>query len=296
MNFKEQIERKYILAAPMKPTKVVRNKDGVPVEVYEREEMRAFLWATMFNNGGIWMPEVHVKVYKDKESDSDIIYKNVYMSKREFSKAGLKKSSSNEDKKPVFLEYVKKHKDKYRTLMNQLFNEAEREIKALEKHSPSDETGITPHAVELVKSFINNPNQAHTKDLLMDMKDKGYLRPMQRGERKGQLLTDMKAINRVVLNNKLLVTPSGISALIAKDLADKLLKWTRWGFSMSLLSDISHWARKVSELFNFSHKETEDFKRDAHKAVEYYSKEIHKIVVAFNQKLKENPNSNEALV
>jgi len=65
---------------------------------------------------------------------------------------------------------------------------------------------------------------------------------------------------------------------------------------MSLLSDISHWARKVSELFNFSKKETEDFKKDAHKAVEYYSKEIHKIVMAFNQKLKENPESKESVV
>ena len=295
MNFKKQIEQKYILAAPMKPTKIVRNKDGVPVEVYEREEMRAFLWATLFNNGGIWMPQVHVKVFENKETNKPVIYKNVYMSKREFSKAGLKKSSSNEEKTPIYQEYVKKYKDKYRTLMNQLFNEAERELKALEKHSP-DETGVTLHAVNLVKSFINNPNQEHTKNLLMDMKDKGYLRPMQRGERKGQLLTDMKAINRVVLNNKLLVTPSGISALIAKDLSNKLLKWTRWGFSMHLLSDINYWAMKVSELFNFSHKESEDFKKDAHKAVEYYSKEIHKIVMAFNQKLKEDPNLKETLV
>lgn len=294
MDFKQLLTKKYILAAPMTPTKVVKNKDGVPVEIYERNGMRALLWANLMNNGGIWMPQVHVKVFENKESNKAIIYKNVFMSKRDFSKSGLTKSASSEDKTPIYQEYVKKHKDKYREAMNQIFNEAERELKALEKHSPADE-GVTLHVVELVKSFINKPNQEHTKDLLMDMKDKGYLRPMQRGERKGQLLTDMKAINRVVLNNKLLVTPSGISALIAKDLADKLLKWTRWGFSMHLLSDINHWADKVAALFNFSKEETDDFRKQAHKAVEYYSKEIYQIVMSFNQKLKENPNSNEAL-
>ena len=280
-----------ILAAPMKPTKLVRNKEGTPIEIYERggdSTMRAFLWADLTNNGGIWMPQVHVKVFETKESKEPVLFKGVYMSKREYEELGLKKTSSNEEKKPKYQQYVKEHKEKYQTQMNQLFNEADRELAALKKHTiPESGGSIEPSIVNLLKDFVLNPNDAHTKSLLTDMKDKGYLRPMARGERKGQLLTDMKAINRVVLNKKLMITPSGISALIAKDLSDKLLKWMRWGFSYNLISDIEWWARKVSEQFNFSAEEAKEFKEKSHRAVEYYSKSIYRMVFMFNEKLKD---------
>ena len=295
MNFKKLIQANYtvVIAAPMTPTKTVRNKDGVPVEIFEKggdSEMRALLWASLSHNGGIWMPQVIVKVYETKSDEKPVLVKNSFMSKKDFANCGLTKNSSTEDKKAKFITYVDQQKAKYRAQMQQIFNEAERELEALKKHvvSPEDDGAISPHAGELLKDFIYNPNETHTKNLLMDMKDKGYLRPMQRGDRKGQLLTDMKAINRVVLNNKLMLTPSGISALIAKDLSDKLIKWSRWGFSVNLISDIHYWARKVAEQYNFSDEDKKKFAEKANKSVELYSKAIYQIVMALNQKLKDS--------
>lgn len=296
MHFKQQVSAKYIIASPMEPTKRIRNKDGIIVEVFEKggdSEMRAILWPNLTHNGGVWMPAVHLKVFEKRADDKPILTKNVFMSKKEFAECGLNKKSSEEEKKKKFFEYIDLHKNKYRAQMNQIFNEAEREIEALKKHTPQEGgTAITPSVIALLKDFIYSPNDSHTKDLLIDMKDKGYLRPMLRGERKGQLLTDMKAINRVVLDRKLSITPTGISALIAKDLSDKLIKWSRWGYSASLITDISWWARHVSEQFGFSPEETKAFADHSHKAVEHYSKEIYNIVLVFNQKLKEKAQEN----
>jgi hypothetical protein len=284
------------IAASMQPTKVVRNKEGLPVEIFEKGDdsgMRSFLFADMMHNGGIWMPRVFVKVFESRTETKPVLIKESYMSKNDFANCGLTKDSTDQDKIEKYKDYIKKQKEKYRAQMQQIFNEAERELEALKKHvvSPENDGSISPHTVGVIKDFIFHPNETHTKNLLMDMKDKGYLKPMQRGERKGQLLTDMKAINRVVLNNKLMITPSGISALIAKDLADKLLQWTRWGFSAHLIADIHHWAGKVAEQYHFSEDEKKEFTSKANKAVELYSKEIYKIVTIFNQKLKEEGGS-----
>lgn len=290
--FISRVLAKYkIQAAPMEPTKSVRNKDGVRIDIFERagSEMRALLWANLTHNGGLWMPEVHLKVFESKTKDKPVVHKSVFMSKSEYAECGLTKKSTQEEKKPKFLAYIDKHKEKYKNQMTQIFNEADREIEALKKHKPEDTgTALAPSSLNILKDFIYRPNEEHTKNLLMDMKDKGYLRPAQRGSRKGQLLTDMKAINRVVHSQELLLTPSGISALIAKDLSDKLIKWSRWGFSPSLISDISWWARKVCEQFGLSEEESHEFANKAHKAVEHYSKEIYQIVLVFNQKLQEH--------
>lgn len=286
MIFNEVVNNRYqvVIAEAMKPVKAVKNRDGVVVEIYERDQMRALMWPGMYNNGGIWMPHVEVKIFENKEIKSPILHKSTSMSKNDFAKMGLTKDSSDDEKTEKYREYIKQHKEKYRAQMNQMFNEAEREVEALKKHvvSPEEDGAVVPHMAETVKDFIYNPSEEHVKHLLMDMKDKGYLRTMKRGDKKGQLLTDMKAINRVVLNNKLMLTPAGISALIAKDLADKLTQWSRFGFSANLIGDIRYWASKVAEQYHFSKEDAHKFENQANKTVEFYSKRIYEIVKTMN--------------
>lgn len=292
MSFKETILKKYqtlIIAAPMTPVKTVK-KDGTVIEVYERDNFTGLLWANLSYNGGIYMPSVQVKIF-EKGGQKAIIHKSVSMSKKEYKDFGLSKKSTPEEKNPKYIMYVDEHKTKYRNQMTNLFSEAQRELEALKKHTVEPGVALSPHMLEEIKAFIYNPNQHHTTNLLMDMKDKGYLRPMLRGRFKGLLMTDMKAINRVVLDRELSVSTTAISALIAKDLADKLKKWTHWGYSSGLISDIHHWAKHVAEQYNFSEEEKRDFQNKTHEAVKYYSKGIHQLVMAFNQKIKDAPST-----
>jgi len=281
----------------MEPSKIYKTKTG-RLYVFEREPFTALLTMGFFDNAGLSVPEVVVKIYQDLDRDlknirslKPILVKSVFLSKRDAEKmfgvgfARVKKIPP-EDRTEKFREYLKLQYEKYKKQMNQIFNAAEKEITEKEKFV-TKQAGIVPSDLkDQVLNFLKNPTEPNVEILLADMKDKKFVRPIMRGPNKGMLTADVKAANRVLHDEKLLNTPQAISALITKAIADHLDPWTPFGWQLAMFGmPISWWVDNMVKLFGMDKSEVRSLNKLATEAITFYSTHIVKEIRKFNQKL-----------
>ncbi len=155
--------------------KLIKNSDGIIIEVFKKEDWRVLIYANYVLNGKMYVPRVILKVLKGNNAEA-IVSHSVFMSKREMQEAGIDKTTPKDIKMEKFRQYVKKHKDKYRHQIISSIKESEKDISEREKFKINNEQGIiTTNVYDQLKEFIDNPSDSNKELLMQDIKDKGYI-------------------------------------------------------------------------------------------------------------------------